>query len=95
MRRSRADEAPTVFLPQCRDLPTPLKMRVYEEPLDMPSLSTRAKLTSCFRAACFQLRMNAIAFPFLADGIPMMYSGGEQGFEGGEWDGVCDGSRSI
>lgn len=27
--------------------------------------------------------MNAIAFPFLADGIPIMYSGGEQGFEGG------------
>jgi alpha-amylase len=27
--------------------------------------------------------MNAMAFPFLADGIPIMYSGGEQEFEGG------------
>jgi alpha-amylase len=28
--------------------------------------------------------MNAIAFPFLADGIPIMYSGGEQEYEGGK-----------
>ncbi|KAJ9124419.1 hypothetical protein QFC24_003206 [Naganishia onofrii] len=30
------------------------------------------------------LRMNALAFPFLADGIPIMYSGAEHGFEGGD-----------
>lgn len=31
-----------------------------------------------------QLRMNALAFPFVADGIPIMYSGAEQEYEGGE-----------
>lgn len=28
--------------------------------------------------------MNALAFPFLADGIPIMYSGAEHDFEGGK-----------
>jgi hypothetical protein len=31
-----------------------------------------------------QLRMNSLAFPFVADGIPIMYSGAEQEYEGGE-----------
>ena len=28
--------------------------------------------------------MNALAYPFLGDGIPIMYSGAEQGFAGGK-----------
>lgn len=30
------------------------------------------------------LRQNALAYPFLGDGIPIMYSGGEHGYTGGE-----------
>ena len=30
-----------------------------------------------------KLRMNALAYPFLGDGIPITYSGAEQSFTGG------------
>ncbi|GHJ86291.1 hypothetical protein NliqN6_2693 [Naganishia liquefaciens] len=74
---------------------TDMMLRAQSEAKDVSTLTTfleQAKMPQpdlqvprfAHNVADDSLRMNALAFPFLADGIPIMYSGGEQVYEGGD-----------